>query len=105
MRFGIRVGTAWPRTAERIVMAMRAVKAAEKTSRRGCFMAISAAIRKVLSPISENTIIVKERRKECRGWIKELVAVANKGIEGLRGSLIWRGSSLDEVGGRGGGIS
>ena len=64
MRFGIKVGTAWPRTAERIVIAIRAVKAAEKTRRRGCFMAINAAIRKVLSPISENIIIVKERRKE-----------------------------------------
>lgn len=64
IRFGTKVGTAWPRTAERMVIAMSAVKAAEKTRRRGCFMAIRAAIRKVLSPISENTIIVKERRKE-----------------------------------------
>ena len=46
---------------------MRAAKAAEKTIRRGCFIAISAAIRNVLSPISEKIIIVRERTKECSG--------------------------------------
>lgn len=66
---GIRVGTAWPRTAERMVMAMRAEKAAEKTTMRGWRMAISAATRKVLSPTSEKRIMVNERRKEWRGCI------------------------------------
>lgn len=63
-RFGISVGTAWPRIADKTVIAMRAAKAAEKTKRRGCFMAIRAAMRKVLSPISEKTIMVSERRNE-----------------------------------------
>lgn len=88
MRFGINVGTAWPRTAERIVMAIRAVKAAENTRRRGCFMAMRAAIRKVLSPISENMIIVKERRKEWRGCIKEPGVAASKGRDGVNGLRI-----------------
>ncbi len=57
-RLGIRVGTACPRTAERMVMAMRALRAAENTTRRSCFMAMSAATRKVLSPISEKMIMV-----------------------------------------------
>ena len=61
------MGTAWPRTADRIVMAIRAEKAAEKTRRRGCFIAIRAAIRKVLSPISEKIIMVRDRMKEWRG--------------------------------------
>lgn len=56
------VGTAWPRTAERTVMTRSAERAAEKTRRRSCFMAMRAAIRKVLSPISEKRIIVRERR-------------------------------------------
>ena len=63
-RFGMSVGTAWPRIAERMVMQMRADNAAVKTTRRGCFIAMRAAIRKVLSPISEKIIIVRERRKE-----------------------------------------
>lgn len=63
---------------------MRAVKAAEKTSSRGCFIAINAAIRKVLSPTSEKMIMVKERRNECRGWMSESgAAVVSRGIEGL----------------------
>ena len=69
-RFGINVGTAWPNTAESMVMAINAEKAAENTSNRSCFMAINAAIRKVLSPTSENRIMVRERRKECRGWMR-----------------------------------
>lgn len=88
MRFGISVGTAWPRTAERIVMAIRAVKAAEKTRKRGCFMAMRAAIRKVLSPISENMIIVKERRKEWRGCIREPGVAASNGSDGAKGLRI-----------------
>ena len=48
-------------------MAIRAVNAAEKTTSRGCFIAISAAIKKVLSPISEKMIIVNERIKAWRG--------------------------------------
>ena len=69
-RAGISVGTAWPRTADKIVITIRAGNAAENTNSGGYFIAMSAAMRKVLSPISENTIMVRERRKECRGRIK-----------------------------------
>lgn len=58
------MGTAWPSKVERMVIAIKAVNAAENTRRRGCFIAIRAAIRKVLSPISENIIMVRERRNE-----------------------------------------
>lgn len=61
---GIKVGTAWPRRAERTVMRANAQAAAEKTTTRGCLMAIRAATRKVLSPISERTIIVNETTRE-----------------------------------------
>lgn len=70
--FGIRVGTAWPRSAERTVMVIRALKAAEKTIHLSWRIAISAAIRKVLSPISENIIMVKARKRECSGWMTAL---------------------------------
>lgn len=63
-RLGINVGTAWPRTAERMVITINAENAAEKTTMRGCFIAINAAIKKVLSPISENMIMVKDKTKE-----------------------------------------
>lgn len=53
--------------AERTVMVMSAEKAAEKTRRRGWRIAINAATRNVLSPISENRIMVKERNNECIG--------------------------------------
>lgn len=67
-----------------MVIRIRAVKAAEKTRRRGCFIAINAAMRKVLSPTSEKMIMVKERRKEWRGWMSESGAVVvRRGIEGL----------------------
>lgn len=69
-RCGSRLGTAWPRTAERTVMVISAEKAAEKTRILSCFMAIKAAMRKVLSPISETRIIVRERINECRGWMR-----------------------------------
>ena len=68
-RFGIRVGTACPRTAERIVIAINAEKAAEKTSNLSCFIAMRAAIKNVLSPISEKRIIVRERMYEWKGCI------------------------------------
>lgn len=58
---GMSVGTAWPRTAERTVMTISAANAAEKTKSLSCFMAMRAAIRNVLSPISENSIMVSER--------------------------------------------
>lgn len=60
-RSGIRVGTAWPRTAERTVMTIRAALAAEKTRIRGWRMAIRAATRNVLSPISETRIMLIAR--------------------------------------------
>ena len=64
---GMSVGTAWPRTAERTVMVIRAENAAVKTTTLGWRMAMSAATRKVLSPISEKMIIVKESTRECMG--------------------------------------
>lgn len=64
---GMRVGTAWPSKAERTVMVTSAEKAAVKTSILSWRMAMSAATRKVLSPISEKSIMVKERRRECMG--------------------------------------
>ncbi len=69
-------------------MAMRAAKAAEKTTRRGCFMAIRAAMRKVLSPISEKMIIDKDRRKEWRGCIREVGAEVSKVPEGVKDFII-----------------
>ena len=71
-----------------MVIAMRAAKAAEKTTRRGCFMAIRAAMRKVLSPISENMIIERERRKEWRGCINEDGAEVSKVLEGVKDLMI-----------------
>lgn len=68
-------------------------------------MAMRAAIKKVLSPISENTIIVKERRKEWRGCMREPGVAASKGRDGANGFRIFRGSFLDDDGGRGGGMS
>jgi len=69
-RFGIRVGTACPRTADKIVIAINAEKAAEKTRSLSCFIAMRAAIRNVLSPISEKRIIVRERMYEWKGWMR-----------------------------------
>ena len=69
MCLGIRVGTAWPSMAERTVMAIKAEKAAVKTRRRSCRIAIRQATRKVLSPISEKRIMVKARKREWRGEI------------------------------------
>jgi hypothetical protein len=60
-------GTEWPRRAERTVMTMSAEKAAENTSSRGCRMAIRAATRNVLSPISEKMIMVNESINEWNG--------------------------------------
>jgi hypothetical protein len=45
-------------------MAIRALKAAENTTKRGCLIAIRAATRNVLSPISETMIMVKEKTRE-----------------------------------------
>lgn len=41
--------------------------AAEKTTLRGCRIAMSAAIKNVLSPNSDIMIIVNENKKECSG--------------------------------------
>jgi hypothetical protein len=68
-------------TAERTVMTIRAEKAAEKTRRRGCRIAMRAATRKVLSPISEKMIIVKDRIKEWNGWMTPLLTSSSGVIE------------------------
>ena len=80
-------------------MAMRAVKAAEKTTNLGCFIAIRAAMRNVLSPISEKMIIVRERTKECNGCMIDAGADVSIGIEGVKGLRIASGSLLETVGG------
>lgn len=64
-------------------MAMRAIKAAEKTTILGWRMAISAATRKVLSPISEKRIMVSERTKEWKGCIISL-ELMSVGLSDLR---------------------
>ena len=69
-------------------MAMRAAKAAENTTRRGCFMAIRAAIRNVLSPISEKMIIDKDRRKEWRGCMRDAGAEVSNVPEGVKDFMI-----------------
>lgn len=78
---------------------MRAVKAAEKTTNLGCFIAIRAATRNVLSPISEKMIIVRERTKECNGCIMDAGEDVSMGMEGVKGLSIARGSPLEPVGG------
>ncbi|KAH3669348.1 hypothetical protein OGAPHI_001469 [Ogataea philodendri] len=54
---GIRAGNAWPTTPESTVISTRAANAAENTTALGCFIAMSAATRNVLSPISLTTIM------------------------------------------------
>ena len=101
-RFGINVGTACPSTALRMVMARRAVRAAEKTTNRGCFIAIKAAIRNVLSPISENMIIVRESTKECSGCKMDAEVMAGSvGKFGAYGLNMARGSVLGREAGTG----
>lgn len=51
---------------------MSAENAAVKTTNLGWRMAMSAATRNVLSPISEKRIMVKESRRECIGWMTAL---------------------------------
>ena len=74
---GINVGTACPSRAERTVMTIMAEKADVKTTIRGFRIAMSAATIKVLSPISDTRIMVKDRRRECSGWITPF---SSKGI-------------------------
>jgi hypothetical protein len=81
--FGMRVGTAWPNRAERTVMVMSAEKAAVKTTILSWRIAMSAATRKVLSPTSEKRIMVKERRRECMGWMTALGSSSVVGREDL----------------------
>ncbi len=86
-------------------MAIRALKAAEKTTNRGCFMAMSAAMRNVLSPISEKMIMANERTKEWRGCMMDAGAAVRAGKEGVNGFSIARGSLLDAESGTGCGMS
>ena len=68
-------------------------------------MAIRAAIRNVLSPISEKMIIARERTKECSGWMREAELPVSMGMEGVKGARTARGSLLEAVGGTGCGMS
>ena len=70
-----------PSRAESRVMRPRASMAPAYTIVRGCFMAMMAAMKKVLSPISETTMTEKEAKK---AWKKPNV------IWG-----IWCGSSAE----------
>jgi hypothetical protein len=84
-------------------MTIRAEKAAEKTRRRGCRIAMRAATRKVLSPISEKMIMVKESMKEWKGWMTPLGSSLS-GVEPVPGDVfgdVSRGSSLGRDGGTG----
>ena len=63
----LKCGTACPREALRTVITTNEAKAAENTTALGCRIAMSAAIRNVLSPNSEIIIMVKENRKACNG--------------------------------------
>ena len=60
---GMRVGRRWPIAAERMDMKTREPNAPAKTNSRGWRMARMAAMRNVLSPISENIIIAKDWSK------------------------------------------
>jgi hypothetical protein len=53
---GIRVGSRYPSEADNADMSSREAKAPEKTMRRGWRIANKAAMRNVLSPISETRI-------------------------------------------------
>lgn len=104
MRFGMRVGTAWPRTADKTVMVISALKAAENTTRRSCFIAMSAATRNVLSPTSEKRIMVRERTKEWKGRIMPSCSSATGVLPGLVPLVTSRWSLFAESG-RGGDLS
>lgn len=87
-------------------MTISAEKAAEKTSSRGCRMAIKAATRKVLSPISEKMIMVKERMKEWKGCITPPASSSGRFEAGVCGFvMVSRGSLLESESGLGCGIS
>ncbi len=64
-----------------------------------------AAIRKVLSPISEKIIIVRERTKECRGCMMDAGAAFKEGKDGVKGLRMARGSLFDAESGTGCGMS
>jgi hypothetical protein len=66
-------------------MTIKAEKAAEKTRRRGCRIAMRAATRNVLSPISEKMIIVKDRINEWNGWITPPASSSNERVVGVFG--------------------
>ena len=87
-----------------MVIAMRALKAAVNTRTRGCFIAMRAAMRKVLSPISEKMIMVRESKKEWRGCMRDSGVAASNGIEGVYWARIARGSDFWALGGAGCGI-
>jgi hypothetical protein len=105
-RSDTRDGTACPKNAERTVITIRAEKAAEKTSSRGCRIAIKAATRKVLSPISENMIIVKESMNEWNGWITPPASSSGRFEAGVFGfEMVSNGSLSESESGLGCGIS
>jgi hypothetical protein len=83
---------------------MSAEKAAVKTTVRGCRIAMSAATKKVLSPISENIIMVKDRTNEWKGCMTPAGSLSSKSGT-VCGGVVSSGSSLTEDGGTGWGIS
>jgi len=107
-RLGRRLGTACPRTAESTVITIRAENAAEKTTVRGWRIAINAATKNVLSPISENMIMVMDSMKEWKGRMtpdSSSSSEKSSKSECFVGGLMSRGSSLGTEGGTGCGIS
>lgn len=55
-----------PKAADSIVMKTKADMAPVKTMNLGCFMAMIAAMKKVLSPNSETMTTDREARKPCQ---------------------------------------
>jgi len=77
-------------------MTMRAEKAAEKTSNRGCRIAISAATRNVLSPISEKIIMVKESMNEWKGCMTPPASSPGRFEAGVFGFVVVSSGSLSD---------
>ena len=77
--FEISAGAAHPRKADSAVIVASAPIAPAKTSFCGCFIAMMAAMKKVLSPISETRIMPQDLRKPCFGWGREREMVEGGG--------------------------
>lgn len=66
---GNKLGTTWPKKADKTDITKRDEKAPANTTSRECFIAMMAAIKNVLSPISDTMIIKNESIKPCCGVV------------------------------------